>query len=96
MERLRSILQSLVSLANFTTLRVGGKAEFFAEPHNSKELLLLINWANKQNIRCQVLGAGSNTLITDNLFDRVVIKYTNNLNNISLHLLEDYLSIRQV
>ena len=31
-----------------------------------------------------ILGAGSNTLINDNLFDGVVIKLTNNFNNISL------------
>ena len=32
-----------------------------------------------------ILGAGSNTLITDNLYDGVVIKLSNNFNNISLH-----------
>ena len=31
-----------------------------------------------------VLGAGSNTLISDNLFDGIVIKLSNNFNNISL------------
>ncbi len=58
-------LQSLVSLANFTTLRVGGKAEFFAEPNSPNELQLLINWANTEKIPCQVLGAGSNLLVND-------------------------------
>ena len=32
-----------------------------------------------------ILGAGSNTLISDNLYDGVVIKLSNNFNNISLH-----------
>ena len=37
---------------------------------------------NKEKIF--ILGAGSNTLITDNLFDGVVIKLSKNFNNISL------------
>ena len=42
----------------------------------------LIKLNNKE--RLFILGAGSNTLITDNLFDGAVIKLSKNFNNISL------------
>ena len=50
---------------------------------NLKDLINFIKkLENKERIF--VLGAGSNTLITDNLFDGVVIKLSKNFNNISL------------
>ena len=36
------------------------------------------------NEKLFILGAGSNTLISDNLFNGVVIKLSNHFNNISL------------
>ena len=46
----------------------------------------LVNFLKKLNNKEKIfiLGAGSNTLITDNLFDGVVIKLSKNFNNISL------------
>ncbi len=52
-------------LANLTTWRIGGPAEFLAEPINIKELQTLLIWANAKNINCNVIGAGSNLLIND-------------------------------
>ncbi len=62
---------------------IGGKTKAFFKADNLKEL---INFLKKiQNYeKIFVLGAGSNTLITDKQFDGVVIKLTNNFNNITL------------
>ena len=62
---------------------IGGKAKIFYKSNNLKEL---VNFLKKLNNREKifVLGAGSNTLITDNMFDGVVIKLSENFNNISL------------
>ena len=62
---------------------IGGKTKAFYKADNLKEL---INFLKKiQNYeKIFVLGAGSNTLITDKQFDGVVIKLTNNFNNITL------------
>ena len=62
---------------------IGGKAKAFYKADNLKEL---INFLKKiqNHERIFVLGAGSNTLISDKKFDGVVIKLTNNFNNISL------------
>ena len=62
---------------------IGGKAKAFYKADNLKELIkFLIKIRNHERIF--VLGGGSNTLISDKKFDGVVIKLTNNFNNISL------------
>ena len=62
---------------------IGGKSKVF---YKSKNLRELVNFLKKlQNSeKIFILGAGSNTLISDNLFDGVVIKLDKNFNNISL------------
>ena len=62
---------------------IGGKTKVFFKAHNLKELVNFLKKLNKQE-KIFILGAGSNTLITDNLFDGVVIKLSKNFNNISL------------
>ena len=62
---------------------IGGKSKVFYKADNLKDLInFLKKLDNKEKIF--VLGAGSNTLINDNLFDGVVIKFGKNFNNISL------------
>ena len=58
-------LKKNVSLSNFTTWRIGGPAEWIAEPKNNEEVKYLINWINKKKISCNIIGAGSNLLIND-------------------------------
>ena len=62
---------------------IGGKTKAFYKADNLKELIkFLKKIQNKEKIF--ILGAGSNTLISDKKFDGVVIKLTNNFNNISI------------
>jgi len=62
---------------------IGGKSKVFFKADNLKDLSnFLKKLDNKEKIF--ILGAGSNTLISDNLFDGVVIKLGKNFNNISL------------
>jgi UDP-N-acetylmuramate dehydrogenase len=44
---------------------VGGKAEWYCEPHNNLELQQCLAWARAQGIPVTLLGAGSNLLISD-------------------------------
>ena len=63
---------------------IGGKTKVFYKAENLKELInILKKLDNKEKIF--ILGAGSNTLISDELFDGIVIKLSKNFNNISLH-----------
>ena len=63
---------------------IGGKSKIFYQANTLKELIYFLKKLdNKEKIF--ILGAGSNTLISDNLFDGVVIKLSKNFSNISLH-----------
>ena len=63
---------------------IGGKAKIYFKADNLKTLIKFLKKIdNKEKIF--ILGGGSNTLITDKTFNGVVIKLTNNFNNISLH-----------
>jgi UDP-N-acetylmuramate dehydrogenase len=58
--------QGGVKLADYTTWRVGGAAEWLAEPASLEETQAWIEWAAYQGMPCSVIGAGSNLLIHDN------------------------------
>ena len=59
------VLQQQVCLANYTTWRVGGPAEWLAEPSDAEQCLRLLQWAQKEGLKTRVIGAGSNLLIAD-------------------------------
>ncbi len=61
----KPIIRKYISLKNYTTWKVGGKAEYFAEPNNFSEIKAIINWAKRNHITCELIGAGSNLLISD-------------------------------
>lgn len=58
-------IQNDVSLAALTTMKVGGKAEFFASVSDTHQLLKLVRWAREESLPYLVLGGGSNILISD-------------------------------
>ena len=62
---------------------IGGKAKVFYNADNLNNLINFLKKINNQE-RIFILGAGSNTLITDNMFDGIVIKLGKNFRNISL------------
>ncbi|MFM7904973.1 MAG: UDP-N-acetylmuramate dehydrogenase, partial [Microcystis sp.] len=59
------MIKSSVSLADFTSYRVGGRAQWYAEPVNLEELREVFAWWQSQDLPLTVLGAGSNLLISD-------------------------------
>ena len=62
---------------------IGGKSKVFYKANDLKELVKFLKILdNKKKIF--ILGAGSNILVTDNLYDGVVIKLGKSFNNISL------------
>ena len=54
-----------VSLADFTTWRVGGPARWLLEPESIDETVAALQWAKNKAMPCRVIGAGSNLLIHD-------------------------------
>jgi UDP-N-acetylmuramate dehydrogenase len=62
---------------------IGGKTKIYFKPDNLSDLILFLKIiGNKEKIH--ILGAGSNTLISDKLFDGAVIKLGKNFSNISM------------
>ncbi|MEC8441572.1 MAG: UDP-N-acetylmuramate dehydrogenase [Cyanobacteriota bacterium] len=57
--------RSDVVLADFTTWRVGGPAQWLLEPTSLVETISALTWAHDQKLPCRVIGAGSNLLIHD-------------------------------
>lgn len=54
-----------VALADYTTYRTGGPAEWFATPRNLEQMQHCLQWAHLQGLPVTVMGAGSNLLISD-------------------------------
>ncbi len=59
------IVNSNVNLLHYTTIKVGGYAEYFSEPKNLLQLIENLKWAQSKNLKFRVIGAGSNLLIKD-------------------------------
>jgi len=55
----KKIFSENCNLSGYTTIKVGGVAEYFAEPRSVEELSYLIKWANLNKQRCLIIGAGS-------------------------------------
>ncbi|MFQ6539454.1 MULTISPECIES: UDP-N-acetylmuramate dehydrogenase [Aphanothece] len=58
-------LRRHIPLEAFTTWKVGGPAEWFAEPSRDEELVALAAWAWREARPLRCIGAGSNLLIAD-------------------------------
>jgi UDP-N-acetylmuramate dehydrogenase len=62
-----------ISLANLTSFRVGGPAEWYVAPRTLDELQASFEWAYQHNLPITVLGSGSNLLISDRGLTGMVI-----------------------
>ena len=63
-----------VSLTQYTTYKVGGKAKVMIYPENIDKLVKLIKILKNNKIKYMVLGLGSNVLFSDEIYNGVIIK----------------------
>lgn len=68
------VVQQHMPLDKYTTLRVGGPADYFAEPSSEEELSALLNAAKEAGIPVLLMGNGSNLLVRDGGFRGLVIR----------------------
>jgi len=68
-----SLIRRAEPMARRTTLRVGGPADFYAEPANEADLSKVLQFCSVQKLPLFVLGRGSNVLIKDRGFRGVII-----------------------
>lgn len=62
-----------VPLAKYTTMRLGGQAQYLTDVENKIELQNTLRWASSHNLSTLVIGGGSNIIFTDDGFGGVVI-----------------------
>ena len=80
---LKSKLKFDYDLKKKNWFNIGGKARVYFKADTLQDLIILLKTIDKKD-KIFVLGAGSNTLITDNVYDGIVIKLGKNFSNISL------------
>jgi UDP-N-acetylmuramate dehydrogenase len=77
MEKLRELfgskLQENVSMANYTTARVGGKVPALISIHTLNDMIKAAQALWQLSVPFQILGSGSNILVSDEGLDRVIL-----------------------
>jgi len=63
-------------LAPYTWFRLGGPAEYYAEPTSIDELAALLQRCHEEGIAARVLGGGSNVLVRDEGVSGMVLSLT--------------------
>lgn len=72
--KIPDFVQRKVVLAPFTSFRVGGPADYFAQVGNLSELRQAISFAKARYLDVFVLGKGTNLLVSDSGFRGLVVK----------------------
>ncbi len=76
LDAFREILRRDESLAPLTWLRIGGPAQYLAEPRTFSELESLLKVCAEEELPVHLLGSGSNVLVRDEGVSGVVIRLT--------------------
>jgi len=66
-------------LARLTTVRTGGRGEYFARPATAEQLVELLAWAHANGHEVGVVGSGSNLLVADDGVRGLVMKLDKDL-----------------
>ncbi len=69
-----SLIEENKPLAPFTTLGIGGPAQWFVEATSEDEIAEAAAWAKERGVRLFVLGGGSNLVVSDGGFDGLVLR----------------------
>jgi UDP-N-acetylmuramate dehydrogenase len=77
-------------LAPYTTMKVGGPADFFVEPRTPGELAATFRAARECDVPVRILGSGANLLIRDEGVRGVVIRLTHFNRRDGLHVQAGY------
>ncbi len=72
-EQLQHFIRENEPLGQFTWLKIGGPAKYFAEPTSEAELVSFVKACHQHTIPLRVLGGGSNLLIREAGFDGAVV-----------------------
>ena len=73
-----------VSMKEYTSIKTGGTARFFAEPDSIEKVHRIIQYLREKNQNFFVMGNGTNLIIPDSGYDGVVIRIGSKLSRINL------------
>ena len=73
-----------VGLDAYTTLRVGGPADAFAEPESEAQLISLLRAAQEEGVPVLLMGNGSNLLVRDGGFRGLAVRLGRNFAKIQV------------
>lgn len=73
MNGMPATIEQNISLAGFTSFKIGGCARYFAQPSTKEEIIELLQWSQATNTPYYVIGSGSNLLVSDSGYDGLVI-----------------------
>ena len=73
-----------VPLARLTTVRTGGRGEYFARAGDERALIEMLAWAGAERLQVSIVGSGSNLLIADDGVRGLVLKLDGELAAISI------------
>jgi len=76
------LIKENILMREYTSLKIGGRARFFANPSNKGELKKALEFAREKDIPVFLLGGGTNTLIRDEGVRGMVIKLNGDFRNI--------------
>lgn len=74
-----------VSLAEHTTLGVGGPAAHWCEARSREQILQALAWADERGLPTVVLGGGSNVLVADRGIEGLVLRVRNEAIDATTH-----------
>lgn len=61
------------ALSDYSTFKIGGPADFIVMPYSAEALIATLECAKNSNVRCEVIGNGSNILFADEGFRGAII-----------------------
>ncbi len=67
-------IKELASVGGKTTMRIGGKARWYAEPETPSDVEELIRFTKEKNVPLLPLGSGANTVFCDDVVEAVVFR----------------------
>ena len=77
-------------LAPYTTMKVGGPADFFIEPHDEDDLARVLKAARECEVATRILGSGANLLVRDEGVRGAVIRLSRLKRRDGLHVQAGY------
>ena len=70
-------IEENISLAEYTTFKIGGPAKYFVKIKNKNDLIKAMDFAKSKEVPFFVLGGGSNILVNDQGFNGLIILINN-------------------